>query len=110
MIRRPPRSTLFPYTTLFRSDAVEHLEELRVQVGAGGAEGHVAGQVEDDVLALAGDRHAAVAHLRSQLAFLPVHVVADRAAGKRAYAGADQGALPALFGVVAGNHADRGAR
>src|SRR3712207_7342912 len=23
MIRRPPRSTLFPYTTLFRSDAVE---------------------------------------------------------------------------------------
>src|SRR2546421_7139672 len=26
MIRRPPRSTLFPYTTLFRSDAVEILE------------------------------------------------------------------------------------
>src|SRR3712207_9072223 len=26
MIRRPPRSTLFPYTTLFRSDVVhEHL-------------------------------------------------------------------------------------
>src|SRR2546422_7563056 len=23
MIRRPPRSTLFPYTTLFRSDALE---------------------------------------------------------------------------------------
>src|SRR5690554_7471938 len=23
MIRRPPRSTLFPYTTLFRSDATE---------------------------------------------------------------------------------------
>src|SRR5256885_7356969 len=31
MIRRPPRSTLFPYTTLFRSDADEHLDE----VGAG---------------------------------------------------------------------------
>src|SRR2546426_7146023 len=32
MIRRPPRSTLFPYTTLFRSeyyhDALEHREEL----------------------------------------------------------------------------------
>src|SRR5438445_2865418 len=27
MIRRPPRSTLFPYTTLFRSDAVVALEE-----------------------------------------------------------------------------------
>src|SRR4051794_41636096 len=28
MIRRPPRSTLFPYTTLFRS-AVRHQEVLR---------------------------------------------------------------------------------
>src|SRR2546429_1347231 len=33
MIRRPPRSTLFPYTTLFRSDPVErayshHAHEL----------------------------------------------------------------------------------
>src|SRR3712207_8580312 len=27
MIRRPPRSTLFPYTTLFRSIAVVQLEE-----------------------------------------------------------------------------------
>src|SRR2546425_12581240 len=25
MIRRPPRSTLFPYTTLFRSDAIQQL-------------------------------------------------------------------------------------
>src|SRR5436190_7670318 len=25
MIRRPPRSTLFPYTTLFRSDAARHV-------------------------------------------------------------------------------------
>src|SRR3712207_7432966 len=28
MIRRPPRSTLFPYTTLFRSHARAGLEEL----------------------------------------------------------------------------------
>src|SRR3712207_8060697 len=29
MIRRPPRSTLFPYTTLFRSDVpVQFLEQL----------------------------------------------------------------------------------
>src|SRR2546425_5098497 len=27
MIRRPPRSTLFPYTTLFRSDDVGSLED-----------------------------------------------------------------------------------
>src|SRR3712207_9219148 len=26
MIRRPPRSTLFPYTTLFRSDAFQDIE------------------------------------------------------------------------------------
>src|SRR3989442_8714690 len=26
MIRRPPRSTLFPYTTLFRSHGIEQLE------------------------------------------------------------------------------------
>src|SRR5258708_14157518 len=24
MIRRPPRSTLFPYTTLFRSEGIQH--------------------------------------------------------------------------------------
>src|SRR2546425_7364039 len=30
MIRRPPRSTLFPYTTLFRSLAEGHLWRFRV--------------------------------------------------------------------------------
>src|SRR5690242_21518039 len=31
MVRRPPRSTLFPYTTLFRSQALERLRgSLRV--------------------------------------------------------------------------------
>src|SRR3712207_7608670 len=30
MIRRPPRSTLFPYTTLFRSRAVVDLELVRL--------------------------------------------------------------------------------
>src|SRR5438034_3198406 len=32
MIRRPPRSTLFPYTTLFRSDRI--LREVSTVVGA----------------------------------------------------------------------------
>src|SRR2546429_3059425 len=31
MIRRPPRSTLFPYTTLFRSLLLEHVGELVVR-------------------------------------------------------------------------------
>src|SRR3712207_8383083 len=29
MIRRPPRSTLFPYTTLFRSQRLDHLHPAR---------------------------------------------------------------------------------
>src|SRR2546429_6765453 len=32
MIRRPPRSTLFPYTTLFRSEDAGHLERHFVRV------------------------------------------------------------------------------
>src|SRR5688572_32100067 len=36
MIRRPPRSTLFPYTTLFRSErAALVAEQLRLQQGLG---------------------------------------------------------------------------
>src|SRR2546422_8373631 len=35
MIRRPPRSTLFPYTTLFRSDVVHFLLAERRRLGAG---------------------------------------------------------------------------
>src|SRR2546430_4960835 len=40
MIRRPPRSTLFPYTTLFRSDDVSHGGRVgrieRRTIGGGG--------------------------------------------------------------------------
>src|SRR5256885_7165697 len=38
MIRRPPRSTLFPYTTLFRSLTItkkNHVRELRLQAHRG---------------------------------------------------------------------------
>src|SRR5690242_20967911 len=31
MVRRPPRSTLFPYTTLFRSDADRHGGRLHLR-------------------------------------------------------------------------------
>src|SRR2546426_6565240 len=42
MIRRPPRSTLFPYTTLFRSLRAERhrLERRPGEVSPGGAAGH----------------------------------------------------------------------
>src|SRR3989449_7684816 len=35
MIRRPPRSTLFPYTTLFRSSDASHPAEPETRVIAG---------------------------------------------------------------------------
>src|SRR3712207_8267956 len=41
MIRRPPRSTLFPYTTLFRSDR----DAERDRLGLGDARGHVVAEV-----------------------------------------------------------------
>src|SRR3712207_7626935 len=45
MIRRPPRSTLFPYTTLFRSGGCERVERP----------GHVVQRLDDDqVVAAAG--------------------------------------------------------
>src|SRR5438874_5149958 len=36
MIRRPPRSTLFPYTTLFRSPPGQHPEQLGEQLAEPG--------------------------------------------------------------------------
>src|SRR2546427_7669933 len=33
MIRRPPRSTLFPYTTLFRSEEVQAIARLAARTG-----------------------------------------------------------------------------
>src|SRR5690349_23716581 len=46
MIRRPPRSTLFPYTTLFRSVAAEAWPELR-QTLHDAAAAEVAGAFEE---------------------------------------------------------------
>src|SRR2546430_6206755 len=69
MIRRPPRSTLFPYTTLFRSPV--HLPYVLV-----GHVDHVDAGQPDDVLRVvvvlldpAGDR------LAGQLALAPERVV-----------------------------------
>src|SRR2546430_12070060 len=70
MIRRPPRSTLFPYTTLFRSEALVAAEEAAAEhhVGLAGGDGRdqrgqlggivlEVGVLDDDHLALRlGDR------------------------------------------------------
>src|SRR3712207_6900403 len=43
MIRRPPRSTLFPYTTLFRSEAgIGKSRLVRAALDAAGGEEHAA--------------------------------------------------------------------
>src|SRR3712207_8706070 len=52
MIRRPPRSTLFPYTTLFRSEGRKPVGPLRPGRGWGGRARRRAG------LALGGHAHA----------------------------------------------------
>src|SRR5256885_9469244 len=47
MIRRPPRSTLFPYTTLFRSDLEPPgLDLPGVAACANGSEGHARGTAQ----------------------------------------------------------------
>src|SRR5690348_17763224 len=53
MLRPPPTSTLFPYTTLFRSDPVQPEADLGVRVGSPGlhadhADARPAGRVRDD--------------------------------------------------------------
>src|SRR2546427_11511648 len=59
MIRRPPRSTLFPYTTLFRS---RHALERAVLAEPGRVE-LVAGEVALEDLAPDGDRARALLRL-----------------------------------------------
>src|SRR3712207_9030459 len=79
MIRRPPRSTLFPYTTLFRSrgkEAIVHLMRL-----ASGLESLVIG--EDQIL---GQVRRAFEYSRAhRYASMNLSVVFDRAlkAGSR---------------------------
>src|SRR5256885_12909381 len=93
MIRRPPRSTLFPYTTLFRSqhalpavDGLANLADQVVDLAAGRAHGdlrvdHAGGPNEllDDLLRALGlvrsGRGAHVDHL--------VHVVLELIEGER---------------------------
>src|SRR3712207_7249054 len=76
MIRRPPRSTLFPYTTLFRSGADGVLRDLvraALALAGAGVDGrqllHAEGPLLDglDEVVLLGDGEvAARPHLRSE--------------------------------------------
>src|SRR2546425_7187173 len=56
MIRRPPRSTLFPYTTLFRShDLDAELRDLVSEAVGQRFDGHLARAIDAEE----GERHAA---------------------------------------------------
>src|SRR5947207_6259779 len=57
MIRRPPRSTLFPYTTLFRSLTNAKSFALKMgHSGPGWAKQKIGTMVRDDPVGLLGDR------------------------------------------------------
>src|SRR5688572_31824286 len=56
MIRRPPRSTLFPYTTLFRSVAGDGLELVDEQARPGRRAGPVVGLALEDEQGRVQDR------------------------------------------------------
>src|SRR3712207_8978231 len=90
MIRRPPRSTLFPYTTLFRSaDAVagEHVERvvdraLRAEVDGEVAD-HARGDADAD--ALRSEEHTSELQSRQYLVcrlLLAKHKVSPSAASE----------------------------
>src|SRR5256885_11885272 len=60
MIRRPPRSTLFPYTTLFRSqhpDVAGIADEVEASLEVVDAGGDIRYQAAQGLLVLAGGRH-----------------------------------------------------
>src|SRR5690348_18507463 len=50
MIRRPPRSTLFPYTTLFRSAHLDRARAQALELRDGGMDrgGHVGGEIRSE--------------------------------------------------------------
>src|SRR3712207_8968998 len=59
MIRRPPRSTLFPYTTLFRSLARIHFQKDQLEEAMHALsriQGRVPEHIKDDVEFLRADR------------------------------------------------------
>src|SRR2546426_12370397 len=78
MIRRPPRSTLFPYTTLFRShtEGGEVVAVLRGKLKHRDDDRVVAGDVVE--LELQADGHATISAVRPRRS-----VLARRAAGER---------------------------
>src|SRR3712207_7443700 len=70
MIRRPPRSTLFPYTTLFRSEGAQEEAQVRGTLGQPAHEvavpvdavGHVGAHAEDRKSTRLNSSHANISY------------------------------------------------
>src|SRR3712207_8615595 len=87
MIRRPPRSTLFPYTTLFRSiDAVtgskDALGEVRVSVEFEGTE-YAGRGLSQDVVEAAARAYVRAVNVYTAGGVKTARVAPLRSAGKR---------------------------
>src|SRR5438093_9432002 len=95
MIRRPPRSTLFPYTTLFRSGARAR-GAPRPRPGPGATRGPGAGRSEEHTSELQSLTNL-VCRLLLEKTKRSASVIGCGAAGARAAAGCPSGVLtPAL--------------
>src|SRR5258708_18906138 len=80
MIRRPPRSTLFPYTTLFRSLDLFGGRRRRIEQAGAEAEAQLR-QTEAAHLAIAGQvviQTITVAAIRSQIAAAQALILEDQ--------------------------------
>src|SRR3712207_6969755 len=67
MIRRPPRSTLFPYTTLFRSaDYKSVVSEMRLASGLPWSLPITLSATDEEAQALKNGERAAIVHERSE--------------------------------------------
>src|SRR3712207_7843762 len=66
MIRRPPRSTLFPYTTLFRSDQLQGLGMMHVERVARTGEVHIVAGLPLHEIVVVQVVHATKAEGRSE--------------------------------------------
>src|SRR5688572_31699927 len=68
MIRRPPRSTLFPYTTLFRSAVAPPLEAVLAQrAGRDGLVGSVEAVADEGVALARSEEHTSELQSQSNL-------------------------------------------
>src|SRR3712207_6120872 len=85
MIRRPPRSTLFPYTTLFRSTGVfDHIRKLFAQTPEAKMRGYLQGRFSFNVKGGRCEACAGDGTIKIEMNFLPdVYVPCEVCHGAR---------------------------